>query len=163
MKKLLVIIGIVGLIAVCARAANKEGFTKSFYRAGEFSVSAFGGVTSPDLDAETTHVGIGADFFLTENLGIGALSSFEDTKGSLVDNVSLRALFRAPIGRYAFGAFAGATRQLKAGEWSINLGPTFEVRLTEHLGWITEIGMDKRLTGDREVSAVARTGIRFAF
>lgn len=162
MKKLIVIIGIVGLIALAARAAEPAKEV-SFYRGGEFSIDAFGELHTQDFDAEKSAVGAGFNYFFTENLGVGAQSSVGDLHGAAIDQVSLRGIWRAPFGRHAIYAYGGATRWLQEGEWNLNLGPGYEFRFTPNVGAFVETGIDKRLTGDREATAIGRVGLRIAF
>jgi len=167
MKKILLTGNILTLLAGALRAADAPILvvpeaTPSFYRAGvEFDVSA--GIATPDLDRERSSVGFGANLYVTENVGIRAFTSFEDLHGSTFDNVSVAALYRIPLGRHAIYGFAGGTRELNDGEWSIIGGPGFETRFTPRIGAFGELGFSKRLTGDREISATARVGLRVFF
>lgn len=162
MKTLLIVV--LTFIACVASKAQE-----SLFEAGEFSVDAFGGVTSPDLDSERTSYGFGLQYYLTRSLGVGVYTTLENLSGHTFDNVSFRGLWRVPVEeKHAFYFFGGGTRQLHVGSeedgWSIQLGPGYEYRPIEHVGLWAEIGMDKVVTGEtRSLAATARGGIRFTF
>jgi hypothetical protein len=159
-SKLFIILGLLLTLGCLTHLCAQE--TK-YYRPFEFQIDGFGEIKTPDLDRERSAAGVGVNLFFTENFGMGVSSSIEDTRGSFVDHVSFKGIFRVPVNRFAFYVYGGATRQLKAGEWSLILGPGGEFRFTPNVGLFTEIGMDKQLTGERTVTAQARTGLRVSF
>lgn len=176
-RHVLVIAGIMALAGITVRCADKPPsapqepvvgipaevhVVKEFYRAG-FQISVFGGLITSDFDNERSNVGFGGDYFFNKNLGLGASTAFEDVDGVAFDKLNLRGLVRLPIGRYAVYGFAGTTREFDDHEWALVIGPGLEGRITTEIGAFTEIGILKRWTGDREVGAEARIGIRYAF
>lgn len=163
MKTLLVIVSLFALIALTTAPPVKAGEVEKYYRAGEFSLDAFGELHTQDFDSERSAAGFGANFFLTENFGVGASTSFQDLNGSAVDNLSLRGIWRAPFGRNAVYLFGGATRRFQEGEWDLYLGPGLETRFTKNFGIFAETGIDKQITGAREATAIGRVGVRVAF
>jgi hypothetical protein len=182
MKKLwqtLLVLGVLVLIVAMARAEDKGfgtftnfgGITEArvadsdqqFFKAREFSLSAFYQSTTTDFDNERGATGIAVGYYLTENIGFDVSSAFEDMRGSFVDDLTVRGLYRIPIRRHAFYFFGGGTRHLREGTWGIVLGPGAEVRLNQNFGLFSEIALTKELTGAREVAAQARLGLRVSF
>lgn len=153
------IVGLVALLGTVTRVFAAE----DRFRPQEFQIDSFYQNTSDNLDNERGAVGIGANLFLTRNFGIGASTALEDLKGSTIDSISVRGIFRAPISHYAFYAFGGGTREFDSGDWSIQAGPGFEWRWTPNFGPWAEIGFTKQLTGEREIAAQARLGLRASF
>lgn len=155
-----------GLLVIPASAADKADVP--YFKAGEFSVDLFGGVKTPDFDRERSSAGFGVNLFITENIGIGASTAFEDMNGSAFDNFSLRGIYRIPLSyvpgnQNAIYGFAGAQRLLNQGDWAGELGVGVERRWARHFGTFAEIGMFKELTGERNVSATGKVGVRVVF
>lgn len=134
------------------------------YKAGEFSVDGFGGANT-DLSTARLFSGVGVQYYITENLGVGAYTSLDNLSGHTIENASLRALWRVPIERHAFYAFGGATRVFHEGtQWLINLGPGYEYRISKHIGLWTEIGFNKDVEDEtKDPYASVRVGVRFTF
>lgn len=149
-----------GLLVLPSSAGEPE---VPYFRAGEFSIDLFGGVKTTDFDNERSSAGFGVNLFLTENIGIGASTAFEDLSGSAFDNFSLRGIYRIPIHKNAIYGFGGAQRLLNQGDWAGELGVGVERRWTSHFGTFVEVGMHKELTGERNASATGKVGIRVAF
>lgn len=158
MKKTLLIIAITIVTSLTLLAQEKA------FKGGEFSVDAFGGIKS-DLATERSFYGFGLQYYLTENLGIGAYTSLENLSGHTFENVSLRGLWRVPIEKHAFYAFGGATRTFREDiGWEINIGPGYEYRIAEHVGLWTEVGFNKDVEdATKDPYATVRGGIRFSF
>lgn len=135
----------------------------SYYKGGEFNLSLFGSVNTTDFDNERGSVGLGADLFLSENIGIGVSTAIEDMNGSTIDNVSVRVLYRIPVKQNAIYGFAGGKRLLNEGAWSGLIGMGVERRWAKHFGTFLEWGGEKQLTGSRDVSAFGTAGVRLNF
>lgn len=169
MKKLLAIIGIIGLLGLIVRAAEPtlptppEAVVK-YYHANEFSLDAFGGLRTSDFDSERSHAGVGVNYFLTENIGFGTSTSWEDLNGEFFDNISVRGIYRIPIDKNAIYGYVGGQYLFDNDDWAAALGVGVERRWTRHFGTFLEIGMHKELTGDeRPASATAKIGVRVPF
>lgn len=157
MKTNLVII----LAAVCLNAfsAEEPKATKAF-NAGEFQGELFGQVVTPDLDSERTGYGFGVSYYITESLGAGIRTTFDELSGDTFENISLRGLWRVPVGgKHALYAWAQATRTFHGRtSWGGELGPGYEWRPIEHVGLYGEIGMRKELTGNDRSTDTFGTG-----
>lgn len=138
-------------------------YAEDYYRACEFSVDAFGSVATTDFDNERGSAGFGVNFFMTENIGVGVSTAFEDLDGSTFDNVSVRGIYRIPIRKNAIYGFAGGKRLLNDGDWAGLIGMGVERRWTKAFGTFLECGGEKELTGQRNVKAFGTAGIRINF
>lgn len=169
MKKLLAIISILGLLAIIIRADEPKLPTPpeavaNYYHANEFSLDAFGGLRTSDFNSERSHAGIGVNYFITENIGFGAATSWEDLNGEFFDNISARAIYRIPIDKNAIYGYVGAQYLFDNDDWAGNLGVGVERRWTRHFGTFLEIGMHKEITGiERPAAATAKIGVRIPF
>lgn len=135
-----------------------------YYKANEFSVDVFGGLRTSDFDTERSHAGVGMNYFLTENIGVGVATSWEDLNGQFFDNISVRGIYRIPIDKNCIYGFLGGQFLFDPDDWAANFGVGVERRWIPHLGTFLEIGMHKELTGDeRAASATAKVGIRIPF
>jgi hypothetical protein len=162
MKTGMVIGGIVLMIiaGTMSRAQDLNGslaFTNApppppLYRANEFSLDAFGGMTlgesTLDLSSgvRTRHdvrlgAGTGLNYFFTRNIGISAEGFTENTRHSVVDTADGSMVFRLPFGKSGLAAyiFGGGGH-----EFDPNPSPTFhtggglEYRFTQHFGAFIE-------------------------
>ncbi len=179
LKHALIIAGIMALTGITVRCADKPPSApqepvvgipvervdpQKFFRANEFSVEGFAGLRTSDFDDERSHAGVGVSYYITENIGFGADTSWEDLNGHFFDNLSARALYRIPIDRNAIYGFLGGQFLFDPDDWAGILGVGVERRWTPRIGTFLEIGMFKELTGDeRAAAATARVGVRYAF
>lgn len=168
MKKLIAIIGILAVLAVIVRAAEQLPFAetnKAYFKAKEFSAEVFGGVRTSNFDDERSHAGIGVNYFLTENIGAGVDTSWEDMNGQAFDNISVRGIYRVPVNdKHAFYGFLGGQFLFDDDDWAALIGIGAERRWKPWLGTFVEIGMHKELTGnERAASATAKVGVRVPF
>lgn len=156
MKKLLVLLSLALAFVVSGAEETK------FYRGGEFNVSVYGSVTTPDFDQERASIGASAGFFLTEHLGLEVEGFAGDTSGVFVEQIAAQGVYRIPIGKSAPYLFAGAFNVLETKEWGISVGAGIEHRFTPNFGLFADARLEKLLdSGDP--AARARTGLRFAF
>ncbi|WP_150107188.1 outer membrane beta-barrel protein [Pedosphaera parvula] len=111
--------------------------------------------------------GVGANYFFTRYVGIGADTSFQDGASDFVDHVGGNLILRLPIeyirsAPYIFGG--GGFKFDPRDQWFYNAGGGWEFRFNPHLGlfadgrfvWLT------RNTTDRN-ELLLRTGLRVAF
>lgn len=133
----------------------------SFYRDHEFQIDSFYQTVTSDFEAESGSAGLGLNAFITRNIGVGVSTDLSDLNGHLIDNVSLRGIYRVPIDRTALYGYGGATRYMEAEEWAINLGVGAEVRFTPNVGPFIEAGMIKLLKHGAE--ATGRVGFRVSW
>jgi hypothetical protein len=169
MKKTLLVLMLVGSYAaaqetMAALRVTEPDEGQAFYRKGEFSLDTFGGLRTSDFDSEKSHVGVGMNYFLTENIGAGVATSWEDASGQFFDNINVRVIYRIPIDKNAIYGFAGGQFLFDNDDWAAELGVGVERRWTRHFGTFLEIGMHKELTGEeRPASATAKVGVRIPF
>lgn len=151
----------------CDEANLKPGLavpgTTEFYRGGEFQIDLFGSLATPDLDNYQSGAGLGLNYYLSKNIGIGATIAGDWSEhGQVVDSAGGSLLYRIPIERSAITFRGGATWDLRREGWSLELGPGLEHRFTRHIGIFTEALLSKRID-EGDVHAVGRAGIRLAF
>jgi hypothetical protein len=146
-----------------------------FYHANELSLDAFGmaSLWESTVDhlsaARVQHqtqfgAGLGLNYFVTRNFGIGADAYAQDTTGVFVDSASVNLILRLPLGHSGFApyAFGGGGRQFDLAKvWFGQIGAGMEYRFTRHVGAF----VDARwvLPGETKSYGVARLGVRFAF
>lgn len=110
--------------------------------------------------------GLGVNYFITRNVGIGADAFGIDNGDDLVDAVSASLILRVPIdvAHLAPYVFGGGGRQLEGSDtWTLHGGVGLELRMNRHTG----IFLDGRYVwpddNDRSDYALLRAGVRFAF
>lgn len=159
--KLAVIFGILTLIAIMCRAGDAPAIVASGtekYYGSEVSADMFTGFGTTDFNNETGFTGFGLNYYLNDNFGVGASTSFDSFGGRFFDNVALKGLYRIPIGKAAIYGFAGGLRELEADKWGVTLGGGTEYRLAKYLSLFGEVAMEK--FSDIDPIAVGRIGIR---
>jgi hypothetical protein len=146
-----------------------------FYHANELSLDVFGMASLWDSTvdhlsaARVQHqtqfgAGLGLNYFITRNFGIGADAYAQDTTGVFVDSASVNLILRLPLGHSGFApyAFGGGGRRFESDDvWFGQLGAGLEYRFTRHMGAF----LDARwvLPGETKSYGVARLGMRFTF
>lgn len=81
--------------------------TESFYKPG-VSFDLFGSARTYDLNDARGGVGLGANWYFANNLGIGVEGLTENTAESFVDFAQVNALWRITSGRAALNITGGA-------------------------------------------------------
>lgn len=160
MKNILALISLLALVTLPVKAATIPAppeCNASPY-GQEFSVDLFGGVATTDFNNERSFAGFGVNLFLNENFGVGASTSFDEANGQFFENVSLKAIYRVPVGRSAIYGFTGGLRELEKDEWGIALGGGVEHRFAKYLSVFGEIAMEKFV--DIDPVAIGKIGIR---
>lgn len=155
------------LAAVCLSAFAADEPKKAF-NAGEFQGELFGQVITPDLDSERTGYGFGVSYYITESLGAGLRTTFDELSGDAFENVSLRGLWRVPVGgKHALYAFAQGTRVFHGDTgWTVEAGPGYAYRPFEHVEFFGEISMRKEVAGPNrstDTFGVGEAGLRFTW
>jgi len=169
MKKLLAIAGLVlaGSIAMAADGPTMPTPPEAvadYYRAKEFSIDAFGGLTTSDFDNERSYLGLGINYFITEEFGASVQTSFPNAGGQFFENIAVRGIYRAIFNKNALYGYAGPQFLFKDDDWVGELGVGLERRWTRHFGTFAEVGILKELTGDsRNAAASGRVGVRWAW
>ncbi|HLX97000.1 MAG TPA: hypothetical protein VKU37_14765 [Verrucomicrobiae bacterium] len=146
-----------------------------YYYANELSIDGFGSAsigkyTIDHLSgARVRHntrlgAGLGLNYFITRNIGIGADAYSENTTGVFVDNASGNLILRIPLGQcglapYVFGGGGRNFDALKT--WFAQAGVGMEYRFTRNVG----VFVDARgvLPDEAKYYGVGRLGVRFAF
>jgi len=145
------------------------------FQANEFSIDAFGmgALSHSQLEGASRHsvrhdsrlgLGVGANYFFTRYLGIGADAYTEDTQHSFVDSTSGNLIFRIPIDAIHLApyVFGGGGYQFDWSEtWFGQAGAGLEFRFCKNIGLFA----DGRyvFNHDTEDIAVGRIGLRFTF
>lgn len=161
MKKTLIILGIVSLLGCVSRCGAADD---SLYRAGEVSFDLFGTVRTPDFNAESLGYGVGMNYFLTRQIGIGVESRWERIDAK--PDVGLSGIYRFPIGGtgtapYVFG---GGDFDIRREAFGIHVGTGLEHRFTKGFGIFGDARLQKYMTGtDAPSEALARLGVRLNF
>jgi hypothetical protein len=165
--KLLTIISILMLLAALTRAADlpfPPEASGEYFRAKELSVEGFGGLNTSDFDHERSYVGVGVNYFLTDELGVAVQTSFPNVGGLFFENIAARGIYRAIFNQNALYGYVGPQWLIKDDDWAGELGVGLERRWTRHWGTYAEVGIWKGLTGhNRDASATGRVGVRWAF
>ncbi len=167
------------ILMLAAKAAwgqnNVSNTQGDLYQAYELSVDGFGtaSVGAYTLDhlsnnriRQNTEFGAGAgvNYFITQNIGLGAEAYSENTSGVFIDNASGSLILRLPLGQSGIApyVFGGGGHQFDAAKlWFGQAGAGLEYRFTQHVG----IFLDARAVWPNETKyyGVARAGLRFAF
>jgi hypothetical protein len=147
----------------------------NLYRASELSVDGFGTASlgkytlDHPSNARVRHnarlgAGAGINYFITQNIGIGAEAYSENTSGTFIDSASANLILRLPLGQSGFApyAFGGGGRNFDTLKlWFAQAGAGIEYRFTPHVGvFIDACGV---LPNEAKYYGVARLGMRFAF
>jgi hypothetical protein len=164
------------LASTAAFAEGSTGYSQcDLYRANELSLDMFGTASigkytihhlSGERIRENTRLGagLGANYFFTRNLGIGADVYSENLTGAFIDSVSANVIFRLPLGNSGFSpyGFGGGGRQFDPAEvWFAQFGTGIEYRFTANIGAF----LDGRMVFPNETKyfGVLRLGLRFPF
>ena len=174
-KLLTRIVILLAVTTVVASARDIRYDQTDLYRADEMSFDLFGTASlgkssieelSGDTIDEDTEwgLGIGANYFFTRNIGVGADAYTENSSGSFVDSASLNLIGRFPIGESGFApsVFGGGGRQFDNDEWWFcQVGGGIEYRFNRSTG----VFLDGRVVWPEETDyyGVVRLGVRFAF
>lgn len=159
--------------ALAADAAQPGANDK--YRAQEASLDLFG---SASVGQQTINnitglrvnrdlrlgAGIGMNYFLTRNVGVGAEVYSENTAHSLVDSTSASVIARFPLGQSGIApyVYGGGGRQCDPTTlWFAHAGAGLEYRFTPRVGAF----VDARyvLTDGTANYGLGRIGVRFGF
>jgi hypothetical protein len=146
-----------------------------YYRSGELSMDAFGTASlgqytidhpSDERVRQNTQLGagVGLNYFITRNIGIGADAYSEHTTGIFANSASGNLIVRLPLGQSGFApyAFGGGGRHFDdVKTWFVQAGAGMEYRFCPHVG----VFIDARgvLPNEAKYYGVARVGMRFAF
>jgi hypothetical protein len=140
-KMLMLIIATLGLLA--AGALRAQPADAGFYGPSELSGDLYGFTASRDrggADQQAWGPGVGVNYFITRNLGIGADSYADAFKLPYQANAS--AIFRYPLGDSGLApyGFAGAGRQWdNRAQWLGHLGIGLEYRFSERTGVFADV------------------------
>jgi hypothetical protein len=146
-----------------------------YYRASELSMDVFGTASigkytinhlSNSRIRQNTKLGagLGLNYFITRNIGIGAEAYSENTTGVFVDSASANLILRLPLGQSGFApyVFGGGGHQFDMVKlWFGQAGVGMEYRFCPHIG----IFIDARgvVPNETKYYGVARLGMNVAF
>jgi len=154
---------------------NSHYHQGDYYRPNELSLDAFGTASlgrytiDHPSDARVRQntqlgAGVGLNYFITRNIGIGVDAYSEHTTGIFVDSASANLILRLPLGQSGFApyVFGGGGRRFDDVKvWFGTAGAGMEYRFTPHVGaFIDAAGV---VPNETKYSGVARLGMRFAF
>jgi Outer membrane protein beta-barrel domain len=154
---------------------------EELFHANEWSLDAFGTYLNPmrgiksfpntNIRNGTWGGGVGANYFWSKDVGLGADTSFQDGGIKFVNHVGGNLIVRFPFDcwrlvPYIFGG--GGYQWSDRGQWFVDLGAGLEFRFNRHLGLF---GDARYMFGDKvqptippsRDNALFRTGLRFAF
>ena len=145
------------------------------YRAGELSLDGFGTASLGEdnlkhLSTDRVHddtklgAGIGANYYVTRNFGLGAEAYSQNDGGAFVNSATASALARLPLGDSGFAPYAlagGGYRFQEVKTWLVQAGAGIEYRFCKNVG----IFLDARCVIPEKTTyyGVARAGVRLAF
>jgi len=118
--------------------SNNQG---DYYQSSELSVDAFGTgslgeytlqhLSGPRVQQNVRlGAGVGVNYFLTRNLGIGADAYSENTTGAFIDSASASLILRLPLGQSGFApyAFGGGGHQFEMANCGlVSLAPAWNI------------------------------------
>lgn len=154
---------------------DMHGHADGLYRCNELSLDAFGTASLGRYTIEHWSVsrvrhntefgaGVGLNYFITRNLGIGADVYSENTSGPFIDSASANLILRLPLGHCGFAPylFGGGGHQFDlARAYFGQAGAGLEYRFTRQLGaFVDARGV---LPDKARGYGLARLGLLFAF
>lgn len=148
---------------------GNRGNGEAFYRAGEFQIDLFGGVSTralgsvEDLEDHEAGGGFGVSYFFTRNVGVGyeVRGNARTIKSDFLNEGGVSAFFRVPLGTIAPYGIAGVGYEIVERELRGNFyaGAGLEVRLSPRIGTFAEV----RRVWEGPKSYDARAGVRIAW
>lgn len=130
---------------------NKQKAYENLFHANEFNfdiygVSDFKGIT----ESSTVSAGLGLNYWITKNFGLGARIGADDFDGIGVEDSLGRILLRAPLwDRVAPYGYVEGGYNWQNEDWLTGLGAGVEFRIIEHLGIFGEAGV-KMVVGEQQ-------------
>lgn len=162
---------------VFAADGDAKKAVESYYHANEFSVDVFGYLRTRDFDNERTGIGLGLNYFYTQNWGVGIEGSAGNIGDIFVESTRLNVLYRIPINRSAVYVFAGAgadfcvppipssspsgVKEDDGEVFAFDFGVGIEHRFSKHLGVFGDVRFDK--PEHQSAQAIGRVGVRIPF
>lgn len=154
---------------------DRQGRQRDLYRCNELSLDAFGTAslgqhTLAHLSGSRVRhntefgAGVGLNYFITRNFGLGADVYSENTSGPFLDSASANLILRLPLGQSGFAPyiFGGGGQQFDMAKACFGqAGAGIEYRFTRQMG----VFVDARAVLPEKTRGygLARLGLRFAF
>jgi|SRR6185436_11512034 predicted porin len=131
------------------------------YNSKELALSAFGGWV--DKDDSKFAPGAGVSYFLTEHLGVGAMTHWDNYDGSFIDNLSGEGYFRWPLSRLPLAPYGVAAigYNFETDESFETLGAGAEWRFNEKWGVFGDVRW--QFNNDTDDGVAFRVGLRLVF
>jgi hypothetical protein len=147
------------LITVLSLATTKAA--DDLFRTSEFNVSVFGGWT--DKDDSTFAPGAGVSYFLTQQIGVGLLTHWDNFDGKLIDNLSGEVYFRMPLADVPLAPYgvAAVGYSFETEETFESIGGGAEWRLNDQIGIFGDVRW--QINNDTDDGIALRAGVRFVF
>jgi hypothetical protein len=161
--KYLMVLGLSLSQSLLANAADNE----LLYKAGEFQVDIFGLGSEQRITAsKSLGAGVGLNYFVSRNIGLGVEAFSYNTGHATVDQVGLNLIGRIPLTK--FSGFApyfmfGSGYNIEIDEYNVNAGGGLEYRLFKNIGAFSDIRTYTSTTKGNDVSLLARVGVRLSF
>lgn len=145
------------LTLTVAQAADGGGL----YHSKELALSAFGGWV--DKDDSTFAPGAGVTYFLTEHLGVGAMTHWDNWDGTFFDNISGEGYFRWPLSGLPLAPYGVAAigYSFETEESFQSLGVGAEWRFNEKWGVFSDVRW--QFNNDTDNGVAFRVGLRLVF
>jgi hypothetical protein len=133
----------------------------TLFASNENQLSFFG--TYVDGRGDDWGLGAGYTRYLTENLGVGAVTYWKDFNGAFIDNLGAEGYYRFPLDdlRLAPYAVASAGYSFELEELFFAFGGGAEFRLNERLGLFGDLRW--QINNDTKDGATLRVGARLMF
>jgi hypothetical protein len=140
-----------------ARAGDGGGL----YHSKEWALSAFGGWV--DKDDSTFAPGAGVSYYLTEHLGVGATTHWDNWEGTFFDNISGEGYFRWPLSRLPLAPYGVASfgYSFETEESFEAIGAGAEWRFNEKWGVFSDVRW--QFNNDTDDGVAFRVGLRLVF
>ncbi|HSH94593.1 MAG TPA: hypothetical protein VK968_10650 [Roseimicrobium sp.] len=163
------------ILMMAASSVFAAEATGELYRASEVSVDIFGSASVGEYTINNVSkaqvrnntrlgAGMGVNYFITKNIGIGGDAYSENSSGSLIDSTSANMIFRFPLGDSGFApyAYGGGGKQFDMSKaWFVQVGGGIEYRFSPSIGAF----LDARwvIPDETKYYGVARLGVRLSF
>lgn len=132
-----------------------------YYKAG-LSFDIFGSARTEDLNDYRTGIGLAANLWFGNNLGVGVEALTENSSGDFIDYGGVNALWRITSGKAALNLLGGGGYDLERRETYLAVGGGPEYALTRALHVFGDARGVKGLEGS-DITGLFRAGLRISF
>lgn len=150
------------LSAVAAMAQTPSPAPVTEYYKPGISFDVFGSARTEDLNDYRTGVGLGANLWFANNLGVGVEALTENSAGDFVDYANVNGLWRITSGRAALNLLGGFGYDIERSEGFIAVGGGPEYALGRNISVFGDARGVKGLEGS-DITGLFRAGLKFSF